>query len=260
MSEDRVTNLGAGSPEPEPVRTRGWVPVPDPTVLTTAQSNQLREDLRREIANLREIMAVRLDSMDKATALLESHVVACPSIQDIERLFDSSRALYIEKFDGISLRFTERDIRTQQADDASKLLLQQAALSQKTAIDAAFLANEKSAAAIAEANDKAIAKSEAATKEKIDGLQALLTGSINDIRGQLSIINSRLDRGESVSRGAAETRQEQRSNIGTVVGIASMSAMIVSMLVGGILYIVAHSGTVAQPTVVSPAVVPVQPR
>jgi len=271
--------FGPGSPEPEPVRARGWVPVPDPTLLTMEMSTKMRDDVRRDISNLREIIGARLDSMDKATALLESHVVQCPSSPEIARLMSDMKDLFlekfagmsvqfIEKFSGIGLQFSERDIRTEQAAAANRLQTEQSAIANKTAIDAAFLANEKSARAIAESNDKAIAKSEAATKEKIDGLQALLTGAINDIRGQIAALTSRQDRGEGSARQVVDTRSERRENIGMIVGIAGLSAVVVSMLVGGILYVVAHgsgsgSGSqvyTTQPTVVSPAVVPLQPK
>jgi hypothetical protein len=40
----------------------GWQPIPDPTKLTT-------EQLRRELATLREILETRLHGMDRATKL-----------------------------------------------------------------------------------------------------------------------------------------------------------------------------------------------
>jgi hypothetical protein len=64
----------------------GSTPVPDPTLLTTAA-------LTREIAALKELMATRLDAMDKAQALFEVNLTRVPTdtdkqIQHLKELHD----------------------------------------------------------------------------------------------------------------------------------------------------------------------------
>ena len=78
----------------EPHRGTGsageWRPIPDPTKLTT-------EQLRREVATLREILETRLDGMDRA----------------------------------IALQFTERDVRAEQAAETAPQALGSALSAQK---------------------------------------------------------------------------------------------------------------------------------
>ena len=61
--EQRAPYRGLGPPSAE------WMPVPDPTKLTT-------EQLRRELAALREIIETRLDGMDRATELASTQADA----------------------------------------------------------------------------------------------------------------------------------------------------------------------------------------
>jgi hypothetical protein len=71
----------------KPQTNPGWVPSPDPTLLTT-------ENLRREVNTLREILEAKMDGL---------------------------RELHEEKFSSIDVRFSERDTRTEQTSRDSKL-------------------------------------------------------------------------------------------------------------------------------------------
>ena len=106
-----TSQWGTGQPPTE------WMPVPDPTKLTT-------EQLRRELGALREIIETRLDGMDRATELAsEQAAVVRAEIEQIRgRLREETaaevarlRELLETRLDGmdraIAIQFTERDAR-----------------------------------------------------------------------------------------------------------------------------------------------------
>lgn len=72
MPEDDVAAQAASA------RQYDWRPRPDPTVLTTQQSQalevNLRAVIREAVAGLRELMEQRLDGMDQATGVLTSRI------------------------------------------------------------------------------------------------------------------------------------------------------------------------------------------
>lgn len=269
MSETRNAQPGTGM----------WMPAtPDPTALTREATALLREEVYRAVNGLRELLEARLGRLDASVTTFHS---GFPS--DVRNQINNSNELLTEKlntlrleslqkFDGIKLQFAERDVRTDQATEQNKNIVEQAAVASKTAIDAAFTANQKAADANAEYVEKSITKTEASTKEKIDGLQALLTGSIDDIRGQLSALTSRMDRSDGANKGSTDSRSERAQSTGVIVGISTIAATGISMIVGAVIFVSLHLspapgpgpgpasyGYGAPPTIVSPAVVPVQP-
>jgi hypothetical protein len=191
-----------------------WVPIPDPTTLTT-------EQLSRELSGLREILTTRLDAMDRAAVLLNENVTRVPT--DTDKQISHLKELHEERFSSIQQQFVERDVRTEQAASANKI-----------AIDAAFLAQKAAADAVNESNAAAITKSEIAAKEKIDGLAALFRSSFDSIGVQIGALTSRLDRGEGASRGSTETRTEHRLDgtfiLGVVMAVVGVIAVVASVI------------------------------
>src|SRR5665647_978083 len=120
-------------------------PVPDPTVLTTRQLLREIEILRdlvddkvevrqREVAALKELLFVRIDAMEQATALRARAVDDAPA--NNARQISHLRELMDERFASIGVQFKERDIRSERETRDNKL-----------AVDAAFAAQEKQAVA-----------------------------------------------------------------------------------------------------------------
>lgn len=161
---------------------------PDPTLLTT-------EALRREIGNLKELIVVRLDSNDKAIALVQ--VATDTSVNNlhsliiakIERLADVTA----QRFEGIAIQFAERDKRTEQLS-----------LADKTAIAAALQAQKEAAGAQNESNAASVLKQEAAFTKLLDQTQALFQTSMSALTTQLNDLKSRLDTGEGQSKGKGD--------------------------------------------------------
>src|SRR5665647_3422295 len=120
-------------------------PVPDPTVLTTRQLLREIEILRgilddkvearhREVAALKELLFVRIDAIEQATALRSRAIDDLPA--DNARQIGHLRELMDERFASIRVQFKERDTRSEREARDNKL-----------AVAAAFAAQEKQAVA-----------------------------------------------------------------------------------------------------------------
>lgn len=203
------------------------LPVPDPTRLTT----QLVD---RALAAYREVVETRLRAMDHATELLAVELTKITAglreqrtgVRDeFEQAIIAMRESYTlqiknvadvawEKFAAINTRFEERDTRTEQAAQESRISL-----------DAALAAAKEAVSEQNKANTLAIGKSEAATQKQIDALMAQMATSNKSLEDKIGDIKGRLDRGEG---GAAMTMTNQtQSNwstgviiSGTIAGIA----------------------------------------
>ncbi len=185
--------------------TPGNIPIPDPSILTT-------EQLRRELASLREILETRLTGMDTATDLLALRLERLTS-EFMSRLdhqrsdrddqlaalrealvgqIDLVRAVMIEKFAAVDTRFMERDTRTEQTAEQSKISL-----------DAALAAAKEAVSEQNKANTLAIDKSGAATQKQIDAQAAQMATSVKGLEDRISDLKGRLDRNEGRSQGGA---------------------------------------------------------
>ena len=227
-----------------PGASQGWVPVPDPTTLTTDQ-------LRRELAALRELLETRMDGSDRATAIAQADLdqtrdrlreeitLATQQLRELhETRFDGmDRAielhaeiidklpanrdqaighlagLHDEKFSSIAKQFAERDIRTDQATEAAK-----------QALDAALLAQKELVAQQNEANAVAAAKAEASFTKQIDQIGTIIQTLEKALDARITELKERIDRGEGSTVGATIQRTEQRLNIGAV--LASLGAAV----------------------------------
>lgn len=177
------------------------VPVPDPTVLTTAalirEIESLRERMTHDNTFLRELIEARLNGSDKAVELLRSMTDRTPAsitaaISQLQALHDekfhSIEALVDTRFDGIDTQFLERDKRTEQLS-----------LADKTAIAAALQAQKEAAGAQNESNTTANNKMEASFAKLIDQTQTLLQAVTRNTDDKINDIKSRLDKGEGKS-------------------------------------------------------------
>jgi len=96
----------AGSRGISPAPGGGWVPVPDPTELTTEAVEKATAQYRRELAALREIIETRLRGMDEDRAHLWEAVSAwTPSLEDrLER----RRREFLEDLAGVKELLEQR--------------------------------------------------------------------------------------------------------------------------------------------------------
>jgi hypothetical protein len=246
------------TPPPSP---QGWVPVPDPTSLTTDQ-------LRRELAALRELLEARLDGMDHATEVARQAAATTraemehirdrmreetrESAQELRELLEARfdgmdqaiklhaeiidklpaerdqaiahlAELHGERFRSIEIQFAERDIRTDKAGEAAK-----------QALDAALLAAKELVAQQNEANAVAADKAEQSTIKQIDQIGIRIDTIQKALDVRLTELKERIDRGEGSITGATVQRTEQRLTIGAVMaviaGVVGVAAIIVTII------------------------------
>ncbi len=226
------------------------VPIPDPTVLTTAQ-------LYREISALREVFDTQLGTITRQISATEvnrkeallaasesiqrgldkaekSITVSIDKVQNDQRIaltdaekrvnekFDAKdkahdekinqlRMLNEEKFRSIETQFIERDKRTEQLS-----------LADKTAIAAALQAQKEAAGATNESNKTAIAKSEVGFTKQIDQIGVQITAMVKSFDDKINDVKSRLDRGEGHSGGIRDGWGYVVGVIGIILAIAAM--------------------------------------
>ena len=231
MTEDIVSNTKMFSN----------VPIPDPSVITTQQITlvkaELREEFRDKIENITKIFVTRLDAMDHADSLLHENLTRIPT--DTDRQVTHLKETSDEKFASIQLQFIERDVRSKAAEIAAQV-----------AVGAALQAQKEAAAAQNDANAAAITKSELSVVKQIDGIQALIGSNTKALDEKIQSINSRLDRGEGIFRGNADTRIEQRDfrtenregNSNIIAIIAAVIAVMAIMI--GIIVPLIHNNSV----------------
>jgi hypothetical protein len=178
------------------------------------------DQLRRELGMLRELIEARIEGDDKFVA---------------------------ERFAGIQKQFEERDIRTKLQVDAAS-----------TAVSAALQAQKEAAYQSQQSNDKAILKSEAGFSKEIGSLETLINATKESLTQTIGDLRSRLDRGEGGNTGAKEARQDAQMTIGTVLGIVGGIVGILTLIAAIMVGVIEGHSTVPTPTVVSPAVIPLQ--
>lgn len=145
----------------------GGKPDPDPTLLTT-------ENLRREIANLKELLETRLDGSNSARDALHDLILA-----KIEVL----ASVTSQQFISINDKFAEKD----------------------KAVSVGLSAQKEAAAAQQDSNTAATLKMEDNFTKLLDQGRELLSEVRRNTDVQISDIKSRLDKGDGQSRGAGDT-------------------------------------------------------
>jgi len=189
--------------EHEPLH-RGFLPVPDPTVLTTQQ-------WQREIATSREIVEGRISGLEKVSAITQATVDGLPG--QIAKEVRHLRELHEEKFQSIKTQFAERDTRTEQTSRDSKV-----------AVDAALQAAKEAVNAQQIANAQAIAKSEAATTKQMDQTGTMVSAMEKSMDGKIGDLKDRLMALEAYKKGTADYA-------GWVIGIIGVVALIATVVV-----------------------------
>ena len=203
-------------------------PNPDPTVLTTEQSERMKDVLRREILASREIVEskllgiktvfdTRLEAMDKAIELFHRQTDMFPA--KVLTGVDNLKTLHQEKFDSIATQFQERDTRTEQTSRDSKV-----------AVDAALQAAKEAVGEQNKSNALAIAKSEATFTKQIDQIGVLVTSMGKGFDDKVDDIKSRLQAMESQRKGAGDVWAIWFAATGFAIGIGGVLVTAISFI------------------------------
>jgi hypothetical protein len=213
----------------------GRVPVPDPTILTTAallreiaalkESTNIRvngieqrmvEMVSGAIKALEGVIITRLEGMDRALELLQSTADKFP--QRIDEKIGSLGKVHEEKFHSIQTQFTERDVRTEQTSRDSKV-----------AVDAALQAAKEAVGEQNRSSALAIAKSEAATSKQIDQMGSLIQQNTNTSNDKIQDLKDRLTRLEGTGQGTQQESSRGKTATRDMIGVMGF---ILALLIG----------------------------
>jgi len=221
MTERKITPGGKGvSMEEGEAR-----PVPDPTVLTTAQLVRTvqaeRDYVDGQIAVLRE----RLRGIDVATIVLNETVNRVPT--DMQKEIGHIVGLMEEKFRSVATQFTERDTRSERESKDNKV-----------AVDAAFAAQKEAASEQNKSNTLAISKSETATSETINKLAELFATTTDALGDKIDDVKARVGSIESAKQAVFETRATGTASSSLAVQVLSL--LLAVIVAGFVIYVATH--------------------
>jgi hypothetical protein len=196
-------------------------PNPDPTALTTEQTNKsiaaLEKLFEAKLIALKDVMETRLGAMDKAVILLQSANSQTP--EKISDAVSQLREIHEEKFSSVAVQFKERDTRSEQtAKDA------------KVAIDAALQAQKEAVGEQNKSNAAAISKSETAFMKQIEQQAALIAAvqkgsdeKINDAKERITVM-------ESQKKGGSDAWALVAAGIGGIIAFLSVMVAIITLV------------------------------
>ena len=190
----------------------------DPTELTTDAVLAAKEDLRREIREAERLRQIEHTTLrDLVFAAIENARGEREGIRRALELNDKRiEEVMTERFSAVNQRFVERDTRTEQAAQESRISL-----------DAALAAAKEAVGEQNKSNTQSILKSETSTTKLIDGLQTLIQTNTDATNDKIADIRTRLDRGEGTTRG------EDRSGARVLAESASRTARVGLMVATG---------------------------
>jgi len=187
-----------------------------------------------EIKRIEDKLTTRLDSMDKATELLNDNFTRVPTdtdkqIKQLEMLMDEKFNGVDIKFESVAQQFRERDVRVEQSAQQTKV-----------AVDAALQAAKEASGESNKAFTLSINKSEAATTKQIDQLNAGFQTAISGISGQISDVKDRVARIENLAVGRNEAETTQRNNTTSTQGSLGLWITVAVAATGFVTFALTH--------------------
>lgn len=263
---------GKGPAENEtPGRTLGggWVPIPDPTTLTTESVERATEVFRRELKALRETLETRLDANDQQRDLMWSELHSWPVqleslLGDRSREFQgdltSAQKLIEQRLDGMDKAIAlaaseltkfgslirgewEQRVRAEREYIMAQIEMTGRVMNErftavdgrfaesKIAVDAAFAAAKEAVTQQNRSNDRAIAVAQAGTKEQITALSTVTDAGLKGLEDKITDARDRITSIESLTRGIKEATGEQRMTRGEFSQTMVIAIMILSALI-----------------------------
>ena len=200
----------------------GNLPPVDPTKLTTDAVNAAKEDLRREIKEAERLRIIEHTTLHNLVfAAIDARKEDTQALR-IEVLSNSRRVEegVVLRFNAVDQRFTERDTRTEQAAQESRISL-----------DAALAAAKEAVGEQNKSNNQSISKSETSTMKLIEGLQVLMSTNTDATNDKIADLRTRLDRGEGNITGATNLRIAQRAGVSQNTAVITASLISLSIVV-----------------------------
>jgi len=234
----------------EPGRTPGggWVPIPDPTTLTTEAVERSTGVFRREIQSLRETIETRLDGSDHERELLWTELHSWPDqlqkvLDDRRREFagdlESARLLIEQRLDGMDKAIelaaselaslaqltrkdcerrahAEREYVMAQVEIVRSVSLERYAAvggrfdESKEAVDRAFAAAKEAVTEQNRSNERAISVAQTGVKEQLTALSSVTDAGLRGLEDKIADARDRITAIENLTRGIKEATGEGR--------------------------------------------------
>jgi hypothetical protein len=244
---------------------QGWWVTQDPTALTNSAVDAAKDDLRRELASMQQLLSERIlrtetilrdldirskaeisDSINALEAILSQRIAG---LEKILKLLDTALNRGPEQADDLRERLQtdikiaveglrqlheERFNAIQQQFNERDTRGDQEKKASKEALDAALLAQKESVAQQNDANTTAAAKTELNFTKQNDQTAVLISTLEKSLSDRLTELKERIDRGEGSNAGAAGTRIDQRASIGTIIAAVATLVAVISF----VLYVV----------------------
>jgi hypothetical protein len=205
------------------------------TELLAADLRAVPSSLDERIRGLHELIGERLDAMDRATDLRLRVADQLPGT--VTEQIDQLRKLHEERFSSIAQQFAERDVRTNQAQQASD-----------QALNAALQAAKELVNAQGEASSAAAVKSETSFTKQIDQIGTIISTLEKALDARITELKERIDRGEGSNSGqisvtgspfdAGVARQAE------LVAAGAQQRAVMAMVISGFLLLIALASLV----------------
>jgi len=194
-----------------------------------------RAAMEDKLQALRDLMTSRLDSMDRASIVLADNVNRVPTLLDRETA--RLTGLFEEKTSHLRDTLKERDNQAHEDKATAATAVSVALNSLKELINSQNTAN-----AIA------IGKAEASVSHDLEALNTLISATKDGLNNEINNLKQRLDRGEGMSRGQKELRQEDHMAAGTIVGMVTGTVGVLALIVAVFTYAMPHAAPQVVPT------------
>jgi hypothetical protein len=255
MTEALVTGQHAGD----------LIPRPDPTALTATAVTQAKEDLRRELGSLQNLLEARISrletairDMDRAhraeganaiNALEALLVQRINGLEQILKMLEGVLQNGPEERDALrerlqtDIQIAVEGLRALHEERFNAIQLQfaerdtrgdQEKKASKEALDAALLAQKESVAQQNSSNTTAATKTETNFTKQIDLVGTQITALDKSLTDRISELKERIDRGEGQGQGQSTQRTDQRASISTVIAAVATLVAVISF----VLYVV----------------------
>lgn len=194
----------------------------DPSKLTTDAVLAAKEDLRREIREAERLRQIEHTTLrDLVFAAIDNSQSQREAMRrDLELNDRRIEEGVVLRFIAVDQRFVERDTRTEQAAQESRISL-----------DAALAAAKEAVGEQNKSNTQSILKSETSTMKLIDGLQTLMSTNTDATNDKIADLRTRLDRGEGNITGATNLRIAQRAGINQNTAVITASLISIGIVV-----------------------------
>lgn len=194
-----------------------------------------RAAMEDKVLALRDLITTRLDAMDRAATVFAENLNRVPTLLDRETA--RLTALFEEKTNNIRASISGRDDQARQDK-----------VTAASTVDLALASLKELIASQNASNALAIAKAESATANDLVSLNAIIGTTKDGLNSEINNLKQRLDRGEGMSRGQKELRQEDHMATGSIAAMITGIVGVLALVLALFTYAMPHIATQVIPT------------